>query len=71
VNRAAAEESRGDPINYSDADADELVPQLGQLAALIQQRIRHGYRRQRLTPLRRTAESRHQSQLSVGGTDDD
>jgi hypothetical protein len=26
----------GGPINYSDADADELVPQLRQLAAFIQ-----------------------------------
>jgi hypothetical protein len=38
---------RGGPINYSDVDADELVPQLAQLVAFIQQRIRHGHRRQR------------------------
>jgi hypothetical protein len=47
VKRGAREESRGGPINYSDVDADELVPQLAQLVAFIQQRIRHGYRRQR------------------------
>jgi hypothetical protein len=40
------------------------------LAAFIQQRIRHAYRRQRPTPLpSRTAESRHQSQLGVDGLD--
>jgi hypothetical protein len=33
----APEESRGGPINYSDAGWGELVPQLGQLAAFIQQ----------------------------------
>jgi hypothetical protein len=38
----------------------------GQLAAFIQQRIRHVYPRQRTTPLpSRTAKSRHQSQLGV------
>jgi hypothetical protein len=38
----------------------------GQLAAFIQQRIRHGYRRQRPTPLPScTAKIRHQSQLGV------
>jgi len=40
----------------------------GQLAALIQQRIRHIYQRQRPTPLpSRTAKSRHPSQLGVDG----
>jgi hypothetical protein len=44
------------------------VGPLGQLAAFIQQRIRHGYRRQRPTPLpSRTAKSRHQMQLGVDG----
>jgi len=33
--RAVPEESRGGPINYSDADAGQPVPQLGQLAAFI------------------------------------
>jgi hypothetical protein len=46
ASRGAPEESRGGPINYSDVDADELVPQLAQVVAFIQ-RIRHGYRRQR------------------------
>jgi hypothetical protein len=40
----------------------------GQLAAFIQQRIRHAYRRQRPTPLpSRTAKSSHQSRLGVDG----
>jgi hypothetical protein len=51
MNLAAPEESRGGPINYSHADWADPVPQLGPLAALIQQRIRHIYRRQRTTPL--------------------
>src|ERR1700751_3389604 len=39
-------------------------------APLIQQRSRHGYRRQRLTPLpSRTAQRRHQSQLGIDGLD--
>jgi hypothetical protein len=39
-------------------------------AAFIQQRIRHGYRRQRPTPLPSgMAESRHQSQLGIDGLD--
>jgi hypothetical protein len=43
---------------------------LGQLAAFIEQRIRHVYRRQRSTPFpSRTAKSRHQSQLGVDGLD--
>jgi hypothetical protein len=59
----------GGPINYS-ADEGDLVPQLGQLATLFQQRIRHIYRRQRTSPLpSRTAKSRHQSQLGVDGFD--
>jgi hypothetical protein len=42
----------------------------GSGAALIQQRIRHVYRRQRSTPLpSRTAKSRHQSQLGVEGVE--
>jgi hypothetical protein len=49
-------------------DAGELFPQLGQLAALIQQRIRHVYRRQRPTPLpSRMAKNRDHSQLIVEG----
>jgi hypothetical protein len=41
-----------------------------QLAAFIQQRIRHVYRPQRPTPLpSRTAESRHQPQLGIDGLD--
>jgi hypothetical protein len=43
-------------------------PQLGQLAAFLQQRIRHAYRRQPTAPLpSRTAENRYQLQLRVGG----
>src|ERR1700755_2854333 len=59
----------GGPVNYSDADEGDLVPPLGHLAALIQQRSPHGYRRQRPPPLpSRTAQSRHQSQLGVDGS---
>jgi hypothetical protein len=50
------------------AQASGQAGKSGQLAALIQQRIRHINRRQRPTPLlSRTAESRHQSQLGVDG----
>jgi hypothetical protein len=44
----------------------------GQLAALIQQRIRYIYRRHRPTPFAsRMAQRRHQPKLGVGGADDD
>jgi hypothetical protein len=70
MNRTAPEQSRGGPINYSDADAGELVPQLSQFAAFIQQRIRHVDRRQRTAPLlSRKTKSRHQSQLGVDRLD--
>jgi hypothetical protein len=43
---------------------------LDQLASFIEQRIRHGYRRQWPAPLpSRTAKTRHQSQLGVDGLD--
>ena len=43
---------------------------MAQLTAFVQQRNRHGYRRQRTAPLpSRTAKSRNQSQLGVDGLD--
>jgi hypothetical protein len=63
-------ESTGCPINYSDVDAGEPVPQLGQLPAFIRQRIRHVYRRRRPTQLpSRMTESRNKSQLGIDGLD--
>jgi cell division septum initiation protein DivIVA len=43
---------------------------MAQLSASIQQRVRHGYRRQRPAPLpSRAAKSAHQSQLGIAGPD--
>jgi hypothetical protein len=62
--RTVPEESKGGPINYSDAGRGDFVAQLGQLAAFIQQRILYVYRRQRSTPLpSRTAKSRTSRRL--------
>jgi hypothetical protein len=60
--KAVGSISRGDYVDqlFRRGLGRALVPQLGELTAFIQQRIRHGYRRQRTTPLPgRTAKGCH------------
>ena len=57
-------------ITHPDVVEKIIHLRQSQLAAFIQQRIRHVYRRQRPSPLSsRPAQSRHQSQLGVDGLD--